>query len=67
MGALVGHVWYFFEDVFPPLHNGFRPLEPPRWWKAMFDGQPAEVLDEQGTAGDVAEQVRAPQMVDAQG
>lgn len=54
MGGLVGHVWYFFEDVFPPLHNGYRPFDPPRWWKAMFDGGTAPVvLEEQGTVGEV--------------
>ena len=74
MGGLVGHVWYFFEDVYPPLHGGYRPFEPPRWWKAMFDGgQAAEALDEQGTVADGViqptdgAQVGAPQIADAQG
>ena len=39
MGVVVGHVWYFFTDVYPPLHNGSRPLDPPRWWRRLFDGR----------------------------
>lgn len=74
MGGLVGHVWYFFEDVYPPLHNGYRPFEPPRWWKAMFEGGQAEVRHEQGTvAGELIQpadggqpQAAVPQIVDVQ-
>lgn len=36
MGIVIGHVWYFFSDVYPPLHNGSRPLEPPQWWRQVF-------------------------------
>ena len=39
MGVVIGHVWYFFTDVYPPLHNGSRPLDPPRWWRRLFDGR----------------------------
>lgn len=39
-GALVGHVYYFLEDVFPPMYNGFKPLDPPRIWKRMFEARP---------------------------
>jgi len=42
MGVLIGHVWYFFSDVYPPLHNGSRPLDPPQWWRRLFEGRPAE-------------------------
>ena len=35
-------VWYFFNDVYPPLHNGSRPFDPPRWWTRIFEGPPAE-------------------------
>lgn len=42
MGVLIGHFWYFFNDVYPPLHNGSRPLEPPSWWTRLFEGRPAE-------------------------
>lgn len=42
MGVLIGHFWYFFNDVYPPLHNGSRPLDPPSWWTRLFEGRPAE-------------------------
>jgi Derlin-2/3 len=32
-------VWYFFNDVYPPLHNGHRPLDPPNWWIRLFEGR----------------------------
>ncbi len=47
MGALVGHVWWFFEDVFPPIHNGYRPFDPPRWWQTMWEGWPVVEEPEQ--------------------
>lgn len=40
MGVVIGHVWYFFTDVYPPLHNGSRPFDPPMWWRRLFDGRP---------------------------
>lgn len=42
MGVAIGHVWYFFNDVYPPLHQGSRPLDPPRWWRRLFEGRPAD-------------------------
>lgn len=33
-------VWYFFNDVYPPLHNGHKPLDPPAWWIRLFEGPP---------------------------
>jgi hypothetical protein len=36
-------VWYFFNDVYPPLHNGHSPLDPPAWWIHLFDRRPAPV------------------------
>ncbi len=41
MGVVIGHIWYFFTDVYPPLHNGSRPLDPPGWWRMLFEGRPA--------------------------
>lgn len=41
MGVVIGHVWYFFNDVYPPMHNGSRPLDPPGWWTSMFEGRTA--------------------------
>ncbi|EFZ01050.1 hypothetical protein MHUMG1_05342 [Metarhizium humberi] len=42
MGVVIGHIWYFFNDVYPPLHNGSRPLDPPVWWRRLFDGRGTE-------------------------
>lgn len=42
MGVVIGHVWYFFTDVYPPLHNGHRPLDPPNWWRRLFEGRRQE-------------------------
>ncbi|MCJ1449610.1 MAG: hypothetical protein MMC23_010132 [Stictis urceolatum] len=36
-GVVVGHVYYFLNDVYPPLHNGHRPLDPPAWWTRLFE------------------------------
>lgn len=36
-GVVVGHIWYFFNDVYPSLHGGQRPLEPPMWWRRLFE------------------------------
>ncbi|MCJ1292976.1 hypothetical protein MMC34_004529 [Xylographa carneopallida] len=41
-GVIVGHIWYFFSDVYPPLHNGYRPMDPPSWWIRLFEGRPHE-------------------------
>lgn len=42
LGVVIGHVWYFFSDVWPPLHNGQRPFDPPWWWRRIFEGPPAQ-------------------------
>ncbi|KAL3291512.1 Der1-like family protein [Colletotrichum asianum] len=42
MGVVIGHVWYFFSDVYPPLHNGSRPFDPPGWWRRLFERRPAD-------------------------
>ncbi|KAI0117609.1 derlin-2 [Hypoxylon sp. NC0597] len=39
MGVVIGHIWYFFTDVYPPMHNGARPLDPPMWWRRLFEGR----------------------------
>lgn len=60
MGVVIGHVWYFFNDVYPPLHNGSRPFDPPSWWRRLFEGRPTndtatDINDIMGAAGrDVA-------------
>lgn len=35
-------VWYFFSDVYPSLHDGQRPLDPPQWWRRIFEGRPPQ-------------------------
>jgi len=40
LGIAVGHVYYFFEDIYPRIRNGQRPLDPPQWWKRLFAGAP---------------------------
>jgi len=42
MGVVIGHVWYFFSDVYPPLHGGHRPFDAPTWWRIMFEGRPPQ-------------------------
>lgn len=37
IGIIVGHFYYFFEDVFPYEPHGFRVLETPRFIKYIFD------------------------------
>jgi hypothetical protein len=41
ISKLTDPVWYYFNDIFPPLHNGRSPLDPPAWWIRLFDGAPA--------------------------
>ena len=35
-------VWYFFNDVYPSLHDGHRPFDPPAWWRRIFEGRPVD-------------------------
>lgn len=48
LGVLVGHVWYFFADVWPGLYDGQRPMDPPAWWVRLWEGGPPPT---RGTAG----------------
>lgn len=50
MGVVVGHVWYFFTDVYPPLHGGYKPLDPPGWWRRLIEGRRDEAEE---TAGEI--------------
>ncbi|EFE38370.1 hypothetical protein TRV_07028 [Trichophyton verrucosum HKI 0517] len=36
-GAVVGHIWYYFTDVYPQMYGGVRPLDPPAWWRRLFE------------------------------
>jgi Derlin-2/3 len=46
-GVVVGHIWYFFNDVYPSLHGGHRPFDPPAWWVRLFD--PRARIETRGT------------------
>lgn len=30
-------VWYFFNDIYPSTHGGYRPMDPPQWWIRLFE------------------------------
>lgn len=59
MGVVIGHVWYFFTDVYPPLNSGSRPLDPPSWWRRIFEGPPPEEQVTDGVDNDIVA-VRGP-------
>jgi len=44
LGIVVGHVYYFFSDIYPRIRNGARPLDPPMFWRRMFAAG-GEVID----------------------
>lgn len=46
MGVVIGHVWYFFSDVYPPLNHGSRPLDPPNWWRRLFERRQRDDITE---------------------
>lgn len=46
LGVVIGHVWYFFNDLYPPLHGGSMPLAAPRWWTAMFEPRRRVVVED---------------------
>jgi len=39
-------VWYYFNDIYPPLHNNHSPLDPPAWWIRLIEGRPAPVEEQ---------------------
>ncbi|KAE9980057.1 hypothetical protein EG327_006707 [Venturia inaequalis] len=47
-GVVVGHIWYYFNDIYPPTHGNHRPLDPPQWWVNLWERQPAVELPETG-------------------
>ena len=53
IGVLIGHVWYFFNDVYPPLHAGAMPLAPPAWWNRLWEGTRDQEPVENQTNDDV--------------
>jgi Derlin-2/3 len=36
MGIIVGHIYYFLEDIFPREHGGFKILKTPRFLYVVF-------------------------------
>ncbi|KAK6625142.1 hypothetical protein RUM43_005433 [Polyplax serrata] len=42
MGMVVGHMYYFIEDVFPNQRGGFKLLTTPQILKTIFDGAPVD-------------------------
>ncbi len=42
MGVVIGHVWYYFSDIYPPLHQGSKPFDPPMWFRRIFEGRPRD-------------------------
>lgn len=55
LGVVVGHVWYFFSDVWPGVFGG-RPMEPPAWWVRLFEGRGRAQVEDTGVR-DVREEV----------
>ncbi|GAB7347880.1 hypothetical protein MBLNU459_g5406t1 [Dothideomycetes sp. NU459] len=53
-GIAVGHVWYFFNDIFPSNHNNQRPMDPPGWWRRLFDRNTPDATATEVHAADVA-------------
>ena len=37
LGILVGHVYFFFMDIYPVMRGGSRPLDPPEFWRRLFE------------------------------
>ncbi|GAM86813.1 hypothetical protein ANO11243_048330 [Dothideomycetidae sp. 11243] len=57
-GIAVGHVWYFFNDIYPQTNNNSRPLDPPRWYIRLFEGNlfrsPQQEAQPPGMGRDIA-------------
>jgi Derlin-2/3 len=50
-GVVVGHCWYYFNDIYPPTHNGARPFDPPGWWVRLWEPQQVEAAQEAENTG----------------
>lgn len=68
-GVVVGHVWYYFNDIYPPTHGDVRPLDPPSWWIRLWepglneqaDGENTGAADVQGDFAAAAAPMPGPQ------
>lgn len=45
LGIVVGHIYYYFSDIYPRIANGSRPLDPPELWRRMFAPTPTPARD----------------------
>ncbi|KAF1983410.1 putative ER-associated proteolytic system protein Der1 [Aulographum hederae CBS 113979] len=62
-GIVIGHIWYFFNDVYPTLHNNHRPLDPPAFWVRLWEGPPdvpEPIEEEEPTGVPIDRDLRAP-------
>jgi len=55
-GIIIGHIWYYFNDIYPPTHGNSRPLDPPGFWFRMWEprNETAEIETEDDIAQDLA-------------
>lgn len=42
MGMVVGHIYYFFEDVFPNSMNGYKLIKTPQFLRTLLDEYPED-------------------------
>ncbi|WPH00906.1 Hypothetical protein R9X50_00374000 [Acrodontium crateriforme] len=64
-GIAVGHFWYFFSDIFPSTHGGWKPLDPPQWWISLFERRTIEApADSDIHAAALNRDIAAPAMGD---
>jgi Derlin-2/3 len=62
LGVVVGHVWYFFADVWPALHDGQHPMDPPAWWVRLWEGRRDDSVARE-IDGDVAAAAAGPREI----
>eukprot|EP01137_Pigoraptor_chileana_P001223 Opistho-2@38554 len=59
LGIGIGHIYYYFEDVYPTLFPGRRPLKTPAIIKWLFEGAPRQASAEP-PAGENEDEQRRP-------
>ncbi|KAF3931469.1 Derlin-2 [Dactylella cylindrospora] len=37
LGIVVGHFYFFMMDIYPTVRGGARPLDPPEFWRRLFE------------------------------